>query len=407
MQDKRADNQPSAKYITSIVAVIIVFVIGLVLGSWWSKVEVSNVSVANKVDYGYLNELVNQIESDYIDDLENDASLTYGAAKGIVEALDDTYSAFLDPEEAESYFQSNGSSYVGVGISLGVDGDYVSVLSVMEGSPALAAGILADDVFIEVDGVDVVGLTPQEVATLIRGEQGTSVKLKVFRSSLNKELEIDVDRQEIDLDNIEYEVLEDGVVKINIRKFTEGAEGNLSGAEAFIKQWDEVVEKVSKENPKSIIVDLRNNPGGFLSGVKYVAEEFLPTGSVIYKEKEKNSPEIIASDSRSGAFEDLPVVVLVNQGSASAAEIFAGALQDNDRAEVIGTETVGKGVEQKLITLDDGSVLLLVFRAWLTPNGKQVNPENPIIPDTEIEINAEAKTDTQLEAAIKALTEDN
>ncbi len=398
----RSDARANIKYVIALTAFVLVFVVGLLLGSWWNKTEVIQ-QQNGLISYEYLNSLLSQIKSEYITELDYNDELTYGAAKGIVEALGDEYSSFLDPTEANAYFQSNGSSYVGIGISLGEEDEFVNVLSVMDGSPAESAGLQISDIFLNVDDIDVVGMNAQEVATLIRGAEGTEVKLNVFRPERNEEKEISVVRKEIDLDNIEFEELADGVVKINIRKFTEGAEGELSGAEAFIKQWDGIVNQVAAINPKGLVVDLRNNPGGFLSGVKYVAEEFLPTGNIIYRERERDVPEVIVRDSRTGKFENIPVVILVNEGSASAAEILAGALQDNDRAVIVGRETVGKGVEQKLITLSDGSVLLLVFRAWLTPNGTQVDADNPINPTVLIENDIEREGDEQLQAGLERL----
>jgi len=231
-----------------------------------------------------------------------------------------------------------------------------------------------------VDDKSTRGLSVFQVASSIRGTAGTQVTLQIYRNSTDKEFSVTITRQKIDIDNISLQELEDDIVKIKIYKFTEET------VAAFNYQWDQTVEKIlAKPRLSGIIVDLRNNPGGYVNSVEYVLGEFLQKGKVIFLEQDRNGKSIEHKVERTGKFLDVPIVVIVNAGSASASEIFAGAMQDNGRAKIIGNETVGKGVEQKLITLSDGSTLQLVFQKWLTPSGKNISKESPIKPDEVVE----------------------
>lgn len=391
------------KFVFQVAAAVMLFVFGLAVGSWMKGervIRVGNNGIEN-VDDAYLQEIISLIDDNYIENLDSDFDFTSGAAKGIVATLNDQYSAYLTAEEFTEYYQSNGSEYEGIGVQLAFQDGYTVAQTVFEGSPAEAATIQEGDVFIKVNGEDVSGEQPAVVASKIRGDSGTSVDLQILRIGSGDEITVTVKRGSIDLDNVTFKDLGGGVIKINISKFTEGATDEVSGSVAFQQLWDEVVDEVVELSPEALVIDLRSNPGGFLSAVQHVAEDFLSTGQVIYREKEKNKPEIITKDSREGRLEGLPLVVLVNEGSASAAEIFAGTIQDNNRGEIIGENTFGKGVEQRLIELSDGGAMLLVFRAWLTPNGHQVDADNPILPDIEVSQDYSTEAD---EVLIKALS---
>lgn len=349
------------------------------------------------IDSIYINRVLERLSSEYLGEYPDTETLTYGAIKGIVESMGDKYTSFLDPEESEAYFSSANNEFEGVGIVLGTEDSYTIVETVLEGNPADKAGLLSGDYITDVDEASVIGMSPYEVASLIRGEAGTEVKLTVYRSSTDDTLVFDVERARIDLENLDWEMLDENIAHISIYRFTEDS------VRAFNQNWDSLVDEVVAAGPDSIVIDLRNNPGGYVDSVRYVAEEFLSNGEVIFAEEYRSGNIANAVDQRSGQFEDIPVVVLVNQGSASASEIFAAAIQDNNRGQVVGLETVGKGVEQKLVQLDDGSLLIVVFRRWLTPDGKNISADDPIIPDILIENTLDE--DLQLNKAIELLVE--
>ncbi|MCA9383336.1 S41 family peptidase [Candidatus Dojkabacteria bacterium] len=333
----------------------------------------------NEVDVNILWEVWRKLEEEYIEPDIDGQQLLYGAAKGLVDGLDDRYTTFLDPQETEEYFSSNKGEFEGIGATLKQDGDYVAVESPLDGSPAEKAGLQPNDIILEVDGEDISGVNVYEAAATIRGEAGTEVALTIYRPSDSSQFEVNITRGKIDLDNIVFSELEDGIVEIKIYKFTE------ESVEAFNRQWDGVVEQTLAADPNGIVIDLRNNPGGYVAAVEYVLGEFLEKGEITFMEEDKFGNREVYEVSRTGKLTDIPIVVIVNEGSASASEIFAGAIQDHNRGQIIGMPTVGKGVEQRLISLSDGSTLQVVFQKWLTPKGTNISSEDPIHPDVEIE----------------------
>lgn len=363
-------------------------------------------TASSSFDSAYLQELYELLDQEYLGDIPTGQKLTQGMAKGLVDALGDEYSSLLTPEEAEQYLADNDSAFEGIGVQLGFDGQYSNITTVFEGYPGEGAGLRSQDIIIEVDGADVTGQRPELVATKIRGKAGTTVKLKVIREGASEVLTFDITRQAINLDNISHKDLGNGIVQIDVIKFTEGQDGNSNPVQVFNTQWDKVVDEVKKKNPRGLVLDLRNNPGGYVDSVKYVAEEFLKRGEVIMQEQSANGDTDIFRDYRDGDFESIPMVVLVNEGSASASEIFAGAMQDNGRAKVVGKQTVGKGVEQKVIPLEDNSLLMVVFKRWLTPKGQQLSKESPIKPDFDISSSSDNQNtdiDLQLNKALELL----
>lgn len=403
MRKIKADPQ-TVKFANQVLMLVSVFVVGILLGQLLDSPTTSQVNV--QTGDAYLQEVLSKVKADYLGDIPDDQALRQGMAKGLVDALGDKYSSFLSPQQAQDYLESNDSAFEGIGVQLGFDGEHSTVVSPLDGYPGQKAGLRSGDVILEVDGKSVSGIRPEVVATEIRGKAGTNVKLKIFRPENSKVLDFDILRQKINLDNITYKKLDSGVVVIDIVKFTEGADGNKDPVTVFNQEWDVVVTKVVAEKPKAIIVDLRNNPGGYVQSVRHVIEEFLSNGQVMMQEQTKDGSPEKFFDTRQGSLESIPVTVLVNQGSASAAEILAAALQDNNRAKIIGMETVGKGVEQKVSTLSDNSLLFLVFKRWLRPDGKQISPDSPIIPDYKVDYtsaDADKGVDPQMQKALSIL----
>ncbi len=364
----------------------------------------SNTSVNGTYDQAYIDSLIKTIKDKYIGDLPANENLTTGVAKGIISSLNDKYTSFLSPDEAKAYTTAKDPAFEGIGVTLQFNNNYTEAETVLSGYPAEKAGILTGDVFLEVDGQKVDGELPNVVASKIRGTAGTEVKLKIFRTSTSETKDFTITRQKIEVSNISYKYEGSGVYRIIISQFIDKT------PEDFNKAWDDTTSKImaSADKPKSIIVDLRNNPGGYVASVRYVMDDFFKQGIILMEESQKGKDTVIYKDERTGKFEDMPVVVLVNEGSASASEIFTAAIQDNNRGKVVGKPTVGKGVEQQILdNFSDGSILILVFQKWLSPTGRQVTAEKPITPDFQVDFNLDnfkaGKGDDQLIKALELL----
>jgi carboxyl-terminal processing protease len=377
-------NTASARFVIATFFAILIFVLGMFAGRLSQQSNIYYGLTGNTttvLDAEYINKILNIINDSHLNGLPTSQDLTYAAVKGIIGGLGDTYSAYYTPEEAKEYLKQIDSNYLGVGIQLEKVAKGAKIKRIFKGSPAERSQLQKDDIIVKVDDKDVSQFSVDEIAKLVRGQVNTNVELTVIRPAGNKEVVSKINRQEIDLENIEFEHLGDSVYAIHIYRFTEGEEGELQADKAFIALWKAKMQELAKLSPKALVIDLRGNPGGFVTAVQYVAEEFLESGKIIMQEQEKDAPREAYRDSRQGIFEKTPLVVLVDEDSASASEIFAAAIQENERGMVLGQRTVGKGVEQRLINQEDGSLLLLVFRKWLTPLGNQISTESPIKPN--------------------------
>jgi carboxyl-terminal processing protease len=415
MNEPRIDDKNSflkGKFILSIllgISLILGFSIGFLLASALGVFNKSSNSIiggsnnSSNVYYDneYIDNIVKILNERYINDLPEEKDLTYGMVKGLIESLGDQYTSFLDPEEAKQYLEGRNPDFEGIGVTLSFKEGNTYIESVLGGYPAERAGFQNGDVIIEVDGIKMEGERPSSVASNIRGEKGTEVKIKVYRASSDELLDFTAIREKIDVSNINSKDLGNGVYQITITQFIDNT------AEEFNKEWDKIANEIDAKNPKSLIIDLRNNPGGYVYSVNYVLEDFLLNNQIVFQEESKDKGVVTYRDRRSGRFEDIPVIVLVNEGSASASEIFSAAIQENDRGEIVGKPTVGKGVEQTLVDdFKDDSLLILVFQKWLTPDGNNIDAENPIKPDYEVEYtneDFEKGIDTQLEKAKELL----
>lgn len=392
---QRVNNNGGPKYLIIFILIIAIFVAGFYIGKidLFGNAEIvpekyqitgDRLTERKNVDVGLLWEVWSEIEREYIDTEDIDGQeLLYGAVDGLVKGLDDRYTSFLTPEETQEYLSGNKREFEGIGTTLAQEGEFVIIESPIDGSPAQKAGLKSKDVILEVDEVDMQGKSVVEVAQNIRGEANSKVMITYYRPSSNETNDVEIIRQKIDLKNIEVVDLEDGIKMLKVYQFTE------ADVETFNREWDANIDQIIKDNPKGLIVDLRNNPGGFVDAVRYSVSEFLPKGAIVFQEQERSGRKSQFKVNREGRLLDIPMVVIVNEGSASSSEIFAGAMQDNDRAQVVGTKTVGKGVEQKLINLSDGSMLQIVFQKWLTPSGRNITEDEPITPNHEVEDNEE------------------
>jgi carboxyl-terminal processing protease len=310
----------------------------------------------------------------------DDTQLTYGAIRGMVGALgDEGHTAFLTPEERERQQSDLSGSFSGIGAQLGVRDQLPVIIAPFDGSPADEAGVKAGDIIMRVDGEDVTALPLNEIVTLIRGEEGTEVTLSLLRPDENRSLDVTITRGEIKVPAASWAMIPGTqVALIRLSQFSANAESDVVAS----------VEAAKAAGATAMIVDVRNNPGGLLEQAIGVTSQFLTEGDVLLEEDAQGNRKPYAVE-RGGVATDLPMVVLINSGSASSAEIFAGALQDAGRAELVGQTTFGTGTVLQPYILEDGSALLLGTRQWLTPKGRLIRKEG-IAPDVEVVLPIEA-----------------
>ena len=332
--------------------------------------------------------MINQL---YIGDIDEESMLE-GAIKGYVEGLGDPYTEYLTKEEMEEFTEETNSEYVGIGVYVGNDtvNNTILVVGVMKSSPAEEAGIQIGDVIEKIDGVAYTGEQLDEATKVLKAEEGTNATLTIRRD--NEEKELTVVRRKITVQHVASEMLENNIAYIQIDSF----DANVASS------FEEQITSLMNNGATGIIIDLRNNGGGIVDEATGIADLFLDKGETILitKSKKENNEEETKSE-RDPIVNDIPVVILVNEATASASEILAGALKDNYGATIIGKQTYGKGVIQTLYTLTDGSGIKITTEEYYTPNHNQIN-EVGITPDIEVDITE--NEDTQLQRAIEELT---
>lgn len=317
------------------------------------------------------------LSRDYVDkDRLDESKLSQGAIRGMVEALDDPYTSYLDPETYQTTIAGFEGKYEGIGATVAIRDDQIVIVAPIAGSPADKAGVRAGDKILEVNGESTSGMSLAEVVLIIRGPQGTSVRILVQHQDETEPVEIEIVRAEIELDSVLYEMRQD-IAYINITHFSELTDGELSLA----------LESVIAEGATAIILDLRSNPGGLLHAVVDVVSHFLTDGVVVsvVDNQGKHTTNVVKPKE---VTTDLPMVVLVDSFSASGSEVLAGAMQDHKRATVAGAITFGKGSVNILRQLSDGSGLYVTTARWLTPDGRLIEGEG-ISPDYELELEGE------------------
>lgn len=340
-----------------------------------------------------------QLESSYVDDiaLDKEAEL-YGAIKGLVNSVDDPYTVFMTPEETVEFQASLDGTLQGIGAELTMKDDLLTVIAPLKGSPADLAGVKPGDVIYKVDGDFVADMTLFEAIMKIRGEEGTTVKLTIIREGESAPLEFSIVRAKIEISSVtlEYKGENDNIAYLNIAQFSDDTE----------KEFDKAVQDILLNDVNGIVLDLRYNGGGYLDVAVDILSDFIEgkKTAVITKHRDPAKNEIYYTN-ESGLLKDLPLVVLVNEGSASASEIIAGAVQDLEHGIVMGQQTFGKGSVQVIERLEDGSSLRITIAKWYTPNDRSID-DIGVLPNTLVEMNEDDVAndiDTQLETAINYL----
>lgn len=354
-------------------------------------------SVVNEDTEEKLAAIEDVIEEYYYRDEDIDVeAMNEGMYAGMVNSLGDPYSVYYTEEEWNDLMQETEGIYYGIGAYLMIDPNtgLGKISGVIENTPAQEAGLRADDLLYLVDGESTMGMELSEIVAMVKGEEGTTVHLTIYREGESDYLEIDVERRKIEAPTVNYEMLEDHIGYIQITEFDE----------VTTDQFTEALAVIKGSGAKGLILDLRGNPGGSLNAVVDIAREILPKGLIVYTEDKYGQRDEYSCDGKSEL--DMPLVVLVNGNSASASEILAGAIKDYRKGVLVGTTTFGKGIVQRVLPLTDGTALKLTISTYYTPNGNNIHGVG-IEPDVICEFDGDAYyedgEDNQLERALEEI----
>ncbi|MBR6019765.1 MAG: S41 family peptidase [Lachnospiraceae bacterium] len=354
----------------------------------------------NDVDYDTKIKKIAELLDEYYYQPIDFNEVVDGVYHGMVSAIGDPYTVYFNEKELSSFQESTSGSFAGIGSSVRMnDNGYPQLTKIFKGSPAEKAGLLPDDILVEVDGEDIYGIALDIVVTKIRGPIGSKVMLTIYREGEPDYLHIEVTRDQVSIPTVEYQMLEGNIGYIIVTEFDD----------VTAKQFDDAVDMLTKQNMKALIVDLRNNPGGTLRTVTSMLSRILPKGELLVymEDKYKQKEEYFSS---STATVNVPIAVLMNGNSASASEVFAGCLQDYGKAILVGTQSFGKGIVQTLVPLGDGSAIKVTISSYFTPNGRNIH-KTGLTPDVPVELDESLRKkstipieeDNQLKAAIDAV----
>ena len=350
----------------------------------------------DNVDFSLFWDSWHLIEKRFVDRENLDRqSMVYGAISGMVKSLEDPYTVFMEPVDSKKFEDDISGSFEGIGAEIGIRKGILTIIAPIKDTPAYKAGLMAGDKVLKIDDTITIDITLDEAVNRIRGEKGTEVVLLIARDDWDEAREIPIVRAKITIPILDYEVKGDNIAYVQIYSFA----GNLS--DEFVG----TVKNILAQQPKGIILDLRNNPGGYLETAVDVASYFLQKGDIVAIEDFGNGEKDNYRSHGYRYLESFPTVVLINRGSASASEILAGALRDNIGTEIVGEKSYGKGSIQQLEKLAGGSSIKVTIAKWLTPSGISIQ-ENGIEPDHVVEITAEDienLDDPQLEKAIEII----
>lgn len=386
-----------------IVAIIVSFAVGLYVGKG-SKASIEKITLLKQpevgkplgLDFSLFWDVWYKIEEKYVERSKLDTQkMIFGAISGMLRSLDDPYTLFLPPEENKKFQDDMKGDFEGIGAEIGIRKGILTIISPLEGTPAQKAGLYSQDKILQIDDTSTENLNLDEAVTLIRGPKGTEVRLMIVRDGWPEPKEIKITRDTINIPILKLEFKDPGIAYIQLYHFTENSP----------EEFQKTADKILKSDAQKIILDLRNNPGGYLEAAVDLASWFLPKEEVVAIEDFGNGKKVEYRSRGYMQLADYPIVVLVNQGSASASEILAGALRDIKGVKLVGEKTFGKGSVQQLEDLRGGSSLKITVAKWLTPSGKTIMNEG-IEPDEKVEMtleDIESDKDPQLEKAIEML----
>ena len=383
------------KYLLPAIILVAVFGGGFFLGQ---KQVVCQICTPSHIDFSLFWDAYDKLHENYIDPSAiTDQEIMYGAIWGMTKSLGDPYTDFFDPAQAKQFQEDLSGSFGGIGVEIGIKKSQLTVIAPLKNTPGERAGLKAGDMIVNIDGKSTFDMTTDEAVNLIRGKEGTQVTLGIFREGFSEAKDFTITRETIKIISIEWELKEGDVAHITIHHFDQ----------SLLSEFRKTALEVMASPAKRIVLDLRNNPGGDLEVSQDVAGWFLQKGQVVTIEDfgdKKPRSEYLAQGN--AALAHYPLVVLINQGSASASEILAGALRDNRGIQLIGEKSFGKGSVQEVVTLRDGkSFLKVTIAKWLTPNGDSIS-EVGLTPDTVVELTEEdfnEDRDPQLQKALEII----
>ncbi|MED4695388.1 S41 family peptidase [Peribacillus frigoritolerans] len=335
--------------------------------------KVESLAPDKHAEFEKLYSTYDKIKDDYYEEVDEE-KLVDGAINGMIKSLDDPYSAYMDKKEASSFHESISSSFEGIGAEIQEQDGQIMVVSPIKGSPAEKAGVKPNDIILSVDGKSVEGLSSSEAVLKIRGEKGTKVDLSISRAGESEPIELTIKRDTIPIETVYAEMLDDGVAKIQVTSFSEHTVQELKTA----------LEEMSKKDMKGLVLDLRGNPGGLLDQAIEMASLFIPNGKVVLQVEDRSGKKDVYKSENDGELK-IPVVVLIDDGSASASEIVAAAVSESADIPLIGVKSFGKGTVQTAQDFEDGSNFKYTAAKWLTPEGNWIHKKG-IKPDITVKL---------------------
>ncbi len=398
------ESTSTPKILGLIILVLFVFALGWHVGfnqaeqssdTYRIEQEISRKTGSDKVDMQLFWDVWSLLASKYVEPQALDyKEMIYGSIRGMVFSLDDPYTTFLTPKENKDFQSDMEGTLEGIGAELTLRHGLITVVSPLKNSPAKRAGIQPEDIILGIDGVDVEEYTFEQAVMKIRGPKGTKVVLTIARKGHPEPMDIPIVREAININSVEWE-MKDEIAVIELNQF---------GAKTKV-EFSRAISEILAKRPSGIILDLRYNGGGYLEGAVDIASEFIEKGKVVSVKKRKAEEDEVIYVNGKARVASIPLVVLINKGSASASEIVAGAIRDHDRGIIIGETSFGKGTVQEVENLIDGSSLRVTVAKWYTPNNVNIT-EVGIEPDIEVERtleDIEADLDPQLDAALEYL----
>ena len=379
--------------VLAVIAVVTVFYAGYIIGSDQPPRQIEVIGVPNTegkyddINFNLFWEAWDLVRDKHLkgEDIDNQ-KLLYGAIAGLLESTDDPYSVFFEPEDSQKFQEDVEGHFGGVGMEIEVRDKRLLVVSPLNGTPAYEAGVKAGDQIIFINDDNTFDLGVEEAVKKIRGEIGTKVKLTIFREGFDKPEDFNITRANIEVPTLEWEMLEGDIAYIKLMSFNSNS----------LPLFYEAIIKSSFSGAQGLVLDLRNNPGGFLEVATRLAGWFIDDDAVIVSEKFRSGETKDFKAPGNGILKNMPTVILINKGSASASEILAGALRDLRDTKLIGETTFGKGTVQELQSLSDGSLVKLTTAHWVLPNGGIIDEEG-IAPDFEVKEDEKAQLDKAIE----------
>ena len=341
-----------------------------------------------------VSELKELIDQNYMGDVD-EKQLEEGIYKGFISGLDDPYSVYYDEEETKSLYETTEGEYQGIGavLSQNMNTGIITLVQIYDDSPAMKAGLKDNDILYKVNGEEVTGVELTEVVSHIKGEKGTTVEMTVLRGADNEEVTVTATRDTVEAQTVKYRMMDGQIGYVSVSEFDS----------VTYDQYQKALKDLEGQGMKGLVVDLRNNPGGNLNTVCDMLDLMLPKGLIVYTEDKDGNRQEASSDDENQF--TLPLAVLVNGNSASASEIYAGAIQDYGIGDIVGTQTYGKGVVQQIFDLKDDTCVKLTIAKYFTPKGRSINGKG-ITPDVEVEYEADEnnpEADTQLDKAVETI----